>query len=436
MPNSSKIDQLVAKAVEAQPVTDMHTHVYAPGFGTPVANGSGKSDPAGLLLYGVDELLTYHYLVAEVFRVVPASKLPYEQFWKMSKREQADHIWKNLFLDRTPLSEAGRGVVTTLTKLGLDLDKRSLDAWRKKEAKQKPSAYIDKVMEIANVNSITMTNPVFDENERSRWLSDPGKLRDSRFKAVLRIDPMLRDVPAAAKTMSDLGYTMSPDLEGSSIEEGRRFLRDWIDRQEAIYLAVSLPPEFRYPANKSDPAAWHGHRMLEQVILPVCEERGLPFAMMTGCTRQVNPSLGDAGDMGGVSDVMSVVNLCREFPNNRFFCTMLARENQHELAVAARKFGNLMVFGCWWFLNNPILIEEMTRMRMELLGSSFIPQHSDARILDQLIYKWDHSRRIIGKVLADKYKDLAKAGWDVKKKDIEKDVKLLLKDNFINFLKA
>ena len=280
-----------------------------------------------------------------------------------------------------------------------------------------------------------MTNPVFDENERSRWLSDPGKLRDSRFKAVLRIDPMLRDVPAAAKTMSDLGYTMSPDLEGSSIEEGRRFLRDWIDRQEAIYLAVSLPPEFRYPANKSDPAAWHGHRMLEQVILPVCEERGLPFAMMTGCTRQVNPSLGDAGDMGGVSDVMSVVNLCREFPNNRFFCTMLARENQHELAVAARKFGNLMVFGCWWFLNNPILIEEMTRMRMELLGSSFIPQHSDARILDQLIYKWDHSRRIIGKVLADKYKDLAKAGWDVKKKDIEKDVKLLLQDNFLNFLK-
>ena len=23
------------------------------------------------------------------------------------------------------------------------------------------------------------------------------------------------------------------------------------------------------------------------------------------------------------------------------------------IAVAARKFGNLMVFGCWWFLNNP-----------------------------------------------------------------------------------
>src|SRR5688572_24842888 len=56
-----------------------------PAFGTPVPNATGKTDPAGLLLWGIDELITYHYLIAEVFRVVPATKLPYEQFWKMSK---------------------------------------------------------------------------------------------------------------------------------------------------------------------------------------------------------------------------------------------------------------------------------------------------------------------------------------------------------------
>ena len=33
---------------------------------------------------GVDELVTYHYLICEVYRVVPPSKLPYEKFWKMS----------------------------------------------------------------------------------------------------------------------------------------------------------------------------------------------------------------------------------------------------------------------------------------------------------------------------------------------------------------
>src|SRR5690606_4396358 len=99
------------------------------------------------------------------------------------------------------------------------------------------------------------------------------------------------------------------------------------------------------------------------------------------------------------------------------------------------KFGNLMIFGCWWFLNNPSIIEEMTRMRLELLGTSFIPQHSDARILDQLLYKWDHSRRIIGNVLADKYSDLIESGYPVTQQHIRRDAALLLRDNFHDFLK-
>jgi hypothetical protein len=114
---------------------------------------------------------------------------------------------------------------------------------------------------------------------------------------------------------------------------------------------------------------------------------------------------------------------------------MLARENQHELAVAARKFGNLMVFGCWWFVNNPSLIEEITRLRVELLGTTFIPQHSDARVLEQLLYKWDHSREIIARVLVDKYLEMAATGWQATDDDIRRDVRLLLHDNFANFLR-
>src|SRR5690606_3636134 len=137
-------------------------------------------------------------------------------------------------------------------------------------------------------------------------------------------------------------------------------------------------PTFRYPAEADDQTLRAGEAMLEQAILPVCQELNLPLAMMIGATRQLNPGLRDAGDFLGVSDVLSVANLCRRFPKNRFFVTMLARENQHALCVAARKFDNLMPFGCWWFLNNPSLIEEITRMRLELLGTGFIPQHSDA----------------------------------------------------------
>ena len=423
------IPRVVDAALRAQTVLDMHTHLYPPAFGTPVPNASGNVDPTGLMLWGIDELLTYHYLVAEVFRVVPASALPYEAFWKLSKTQQADHIWQNLFIDRLPVSEACRGVVTTLTKLGLDPADKDLSRLRKWFAQQDPSKYIDRVMELSNVSSITMTNPVFDDNERNRWLRDADAIcADRRFRAVLRIDPLLRDWPMAARRMSEWGFACTERFDEATVRSARRFLEHWIDLQRAIYLAVSLPPEFRYPSGGPGDAAF------EDVILPVCAARKLPFAMMIGSRLRVNPLLNDAGDMVGKSDVASVVNLCRDFPQVKFFVTMLAREDQHELAVAARKFGNLMVFGCWWFLNNPSLVEEITRMRVELLGTSFIPQHSDARVLDQLVYKWDHSRAVIGRVLSEKYEDLARAGWPVTEADIRADLTRLLADNFAEFL--
>jgi hypothetical protein len=88
-----------------------------------------------------------------------------------------------------------------------------------------------------------------------------------------------------------------------------------------------------------------------------------------------------------------------------------------------------MIFGCWWFLNNPSLIREITMMRLELLGLSFIPQHSDARVLDQLLYKWDHSKHIIAQSLVEKYRGLLEAGWTLYDDDIRRDVEQLFSGN-------
>ena len=57
-------------------------------------------------MWGIDELLTYHYLEAELFR---SSDIKPEQYWSMSKKEQADAIWQTLFVDHLPVSEATRG---------------------------------------------------------------------------------------------------------------------------------------------------------------------------------------------------------------------------------------------------------------------------------------------------------------------------------------
>ena len=419
----TSIQQHVKKAVWSQPVSDLHTHSYPPAFGASPATGA-------LLLWGVDELVTYHYLIAEVYRVVPATKLPYERFWAMSKAERADHIWKHLFVERTPISEACRGVLTALERLGLDPNAKSLAPYRKWFAKQRPDKYIDKVMQIANVDLITMTNPVFDDHERGLWERVPGAADDPRFAAVLRIDPLLRDWAGACAKLAMWGYAVQPDFSGKTVDEVRRFLASWLDKMNAVYVAMSLPPEFRYP----DPENPAGDRFIREILMPALADRGRPWAMMIGARLRVNPGLQDGGDTGGIADVMSIVNLCRDFPQNKFMVTMLARENQHELCASARKFGNLLPFGCWWFLNNPSLVEEITRMRLELLGTTFVPQHSDARILDQLLYKWEHSRRVIATVLVDKYADLEQSGFRVTKQHIQADVALLLRDNYRNFL--
>ena len=154
---------------------------------------------------------------------------------------------------------------------------------------------------------------------------------------------------------------------------------------------------------------------------------------MPGVRRAVNPELRLAGDGVGLNDLRALSNLCVAYPENKLLVTALSRENQFELCVLARKFRNLHIFGCWWFTNNPYLIEEITRMRIELLGLSFTPQHSDARVLDQIIYKWQHSRRIIVKVLADKYDDLAKTGWQPTPQEIKRDVQNLFGGAFENF---
>lgn len=430
--NRGQLAQTVQQAIADQPVTDLHTHCYAPAFGDS-SDGTGR----GLLLWGIDELVTYHYLVAEVFRVVPAGGsrgLPYEKFWRMTKQQQADHIWRHLFVENTPLSEACRGVLTTLTKLGLDPNEKTLAPYRKWFARQNAGDYVDKVMRIANVDSITMTNPVFDDDERSLWEKLPGVGDDPRFEAVLRIDPLLRDQAAAFKTMNQLGYEVGADFSQRTIDQTKRFLTDWLDRMKAVYVAMSLPPEFRYPAPGSEGQS--ANTFIDKCLMPVLADRGLPWAMMIGSRRQVNPALRDAGDMLGKADIRAVVNLCAAFPDNRFMVTMLSRENQHELCVAARKFGNLLVFGCWWFLNNPSIVKEITQERLELLGPTFAAQHSDARILDQLIYKWDHARRIIADVLTDKYADLLDAGFNLTEQHVRRDARLLLRDNYRNFCKA
>jgi hypothetical protein len=94
-----------------------------------------------------------------------------------------------------------------------------------------------------------------------------------------------------------------------------------------------------------------------------------------------------------------------------------------------------MPFGCWWFLNNPSIVEEITRERIEMLGMSFIPQHSDARVLEQVIYKWRNTRATMAGILNHTYQLLSRDGRVVTRADIERDVNRLFRSNFERWIR-
>ena len=83
----SGLHREVERVVNMTAVIDVHTHLFPPAF-------------SGLFLQGIDDLLNYHYLIAEFFR---STTLSHETFWQLTKTERADLVWRTVFVENTPL---------------------------------------------------------------------------------------------------------------------------------------------------------------------------------------------------------------------------------------------------------------------------------------------------------------------------------------------
>ncbi|CAH0490414.1 unnamed protein product [Peronospora farinosa] len=419
-----KVVTFVRQAVASVQIIDVHTHLFPPSHGK-------------LMLWGINELLTYHYLVAEFLQT---ASVQVEELNSYSKEKQASLIWKHLFIDRSPVSEACRGVLTTLHLLGLDnlVAKRDLPAIQEWFKQQDAEEYVDTVFRLSGLKYAVMTNIPFEPEEARHWLGDPATNTPppawSRkfFRSALRVDQVLLG------DWVSIGPTLDVFKLPHTLEGVRTLLEKWIDIMKPEYFMSSVPISFEYPdenafgSGTNEPPT--GAELLLQVLLPLAEEKKLPIALKFDSVRPINARYGVAGDGVKPSNVDTLIKLCRNFPKVKFLATFLSRVNQHEVTVTANKFGNLHLYGCWWYCNNPSIIEELTRMRIEILGTAFTSQHSDARVLDQLIYKWSHAREVIGEVLVDMYKKLFATGWKVSKSDIQRDVQRLFGQSYEEFM--
>ncbi len=188
--------------------------------------------------------------------------------------------------------------------------------------------------------------------------------------------------------------------------------------------AISLPPDFT-PARVSDGRAHMAieafglqgvnyseshHRALTQFVFWTlaenCQQHGLPFDLMIG----VNRSVYTAGVYQGQDLYDSRVSLIQyrelfnAFPEVTFPISVLASVTNQELASYAWIFPNVVTNGHWWYSNTPTFIEHDAAARLEAVPSTKqIGYYSDMYKLEFALPKFNMYKRILAKILAEKY---------------------------------
>src|ERR1039458_4086304 len=199
--SAEQILPAVEAELKATPFIDIHTHLFQPSLGD---NG----------LWGIDNLITYHYLEAEVFR---SSRMTPAEYFGLSRRAKADAIWRALFVENAPVSEATRGVVAVLNAFGLPAEGPDLAQAREFFDNQPLDAHISRVFQLAGIDEAVMTNDPLDPNEAPLW--DRGAAPDKRFHPVLRLDRILEKWDEHWRVLESQGYRVDAGAGGGSVDE-------------------------------------------------------------------------------------------------------------------------------------------------------------------------------------------------------------------------
>ena len=397
---TKEISISIKKIIDEATIFDLHTHLFPP-------------EHKAYYLSGLTAILNYHYLIAEL---LSSTQISAKDFYLLDDNQKANLIWDELFLKRTPMSEACQGVLTILSTYLISTNGNTFEDVDK-ELKQLNFSDQD-ILNKSKVESLVMTNNPFDDEEWSLFKNENWDRK--KYRASLRLDSLISEFDKCLSIAKKNSSDKQDELEG---------ILDYLDicyqKANPVYAAISL----------------NGHQLEELInnkfwsgILKWLELKKLSLSLMLGVKRAVNKNFDQAGDGIGYLNLINLSELCVKFSYNKFLTTCLSLNDQHELTVLSRKHPNLTIFGFWWFMNQPSIIEPVLKMRIDLLGLSFIPQHSDARITDQLIYKWFNFKSVLKKVMTEYYLKLQLNNFPITEEIIYRDITNLLKNNAVNFL--
>ncbi|HEX5471585.1 MAG TPA: glucuronate isomerase [Lacipirellulaceae bacterium] len=142
------------------------------------------------------------------------------------------------------------------------------------------------------------------------------------------------------------------------------------------------------------------------MLAEFCDEFRLPFDLMIG----VNRTVYRAGVYQGQDLFDSRVSLIQyqelfnAFPRVTFPISVLASVTNQELVSYAWVFPNVVTNGHWWYSNTPAYIERDAAARLEAVPQNKqIGYYSDAYKLEFILPKFAMYKRILAKVLAERF---------------------------------
>ena len=98
------------------------------------------------------------------------------------------------------------------------------------------------------------------------------------------------------------------------MEGAKAFLKAWARKYGAVYLMASTPADFAYPHDEPKEPGWPSATdLVDDVLVPVARDLGLPLALKLGARRAMAPDLNPCGGGDGVvsADTAPLVGLCK-----------------------------------------------------------------------------------------------------------------------------
>ena len=366
------------------------------------------------------DILGYHYYT----ELAHSAGMPKERIEQsgISSREKVGRLVESLgTLDNT--IQVSWLVELCQKFFGLDDDRITSQNWQtlfdRSAAIMTQSDWPRQVLELSNVEAVFLTND-FD---------DPLEGFDTRvFVPCLRTDDLVfhlpkRSVHERLERAASISIHTSSDLHSAIGKLFEHFVRNG-----AKACAISLPPDFtpgRPEAVDDAVRDWLdqgealdavSRRRLSHFVFwalaEFCADHKLPFDLMIGVNRSVYPG----GVYQGQDLYDSRVSLIQyrelfnAFPQVTFPISVLASVTNQELTSYAWIFPNVVTNGHWWYSNTPTFIEHDLSARLEAVPrTKQIGYYSDAYKLEFILPKFAMYKRILAKVLAERY--VIDRGW-------------------------